>query len=280
MIFATTRPQSARIALFRPPYDKFEAIDATWTPAQIPARGMALIWWLEDGKEQEKEFRYLHDRAWGLPLFIVLPPPMELTRALPLLPYINALNPRAVLPCAPLVSPPHLRALLSTPPRNLPGAITHYLAWRGLIPDDEIRKKIAGILSAAPEITSVSKLARRLYTSRRTLGRHFAAAGLPVPSHWLQFARLIYAVVMLHDAQAPISRIATRAGYPDGFTMSNQMKRLIGIRPSEVRRHLGWEWVTEAWISREAQNGGFDLERYRDQVGVYTASRQGQRNGA
>jgi hypothetical protein len=29
------------------------------------------------------------------------------------------------------------------------------------------------------------------------------------------------------------------------------MKRLIGYRPSEVRRLLGWEWLVEAWLLKE-----------------------------
>jgi hypothetical protein len=33
--------------------------------------------------------------------------------------------------------------------------------------------------------------------------------------------------------------------------MSNQMKRLIGHRPSEVRELLGWEWLVEAWLKQE-----------------------------
>jgi hypothetical protein len=33
------------------------------------------------------------------------------------------------------------------------------------------------------------------------------------------------------------------------------MKRLIGYRPTEVRAWLGWEWVIEAWLRREAATG-------------------------
>jgi transcriptional regulator GlxA family with amidase domain len=90
-----------------------------------------------------------------------------------------------------------------------------------------------------------------MYISRRTLGRHFALSGLPVPSHWLQFARLLHVSIQLQNETGAAFRIATRAGYPDGFTMSNQMKRMIGYRPTEVRNWLGWEWLLEAWLRRE-----------------------------
>jgi hypothetical protein len=61
----------------------------------------------------------------------------------------------------------------------------------------------------------------------------------------------------------PIHHIALRASYPDGFTMSNQMKRLLGVRPSDVRERLGWEWVVESWIRGEIERGGIDEQRYR-----------------
>ena len=117
-------------------------------------------------------------------------------------------------------------------------------------------------MELAPEVASISKLSRRMYTSRRTLGRHLSAAGLPVPSHWLQFARLLYISVQLQNDSSAIFRIACRAGYPDGFTMSNQMKRLIGYRPSDIRACLGWEWIVEAWLRREAEVGNLDGARY------------------
>src|SRR5690606_5082103 len=106
-------------------------------------------------------------------------------RALPLLSYINSMMPRAVLPGGPLITPLHLRRLLRTPPRQLGAAVTSYLTRRQLLVQDDMRRGVRKIFEATPETTSVTKLARRLYTSRRTLGRHFAAAGLPVPSHWL-----------------------------------------------------------------------------------------------
>ncbi|HEX7118323.1 MAG TPA: hypothetical protein VF212_06020, partial [Longimicrobiales bacterium] len=86
---------------------------------------------------------------------------------------------------------------------------------------------------------------------------------------WLQFARLLYAIVHLHAERSTVFRIAARAGYPDGFTMSNQMKRMIGHRPTEVRSLLGWEWVVECWIRHEVETGGIDRNRFPDAVSTY-----------
>lgn len=266
---ASHAPLASRLALFGPPYERFTPIDTSWEPPPPPPRGLALIWWLEDGKLQQEQFHWLANRPWGLPLFIILPAPTDIERSLPLLSYINNLSPRAVLPGGPLVTPLHLRRLLRMPPRQLGATITSYLTRRQLLRQDDIRRNVRKIFESIPEVTSISKLARRLYTSRRTMGRHFAAAGLPVPSHWLQFARLLMASFRLQDDRYTVARVAARLGYPDGFTLSNQMKRLLDCRPSDIRHQLGWEWIVEMWLKTETGIGGIDRVRYREVVAPY-----------
>jgi AraC-like DNA-binding protein len=272
--FSSTGP---RLALFAPPYERFVEIDTSWTPPSRPPRGLALVWRLIDGQEQRAEFSWLATRPYGLPLFVILPPPDEIQRALPLLSHVSSLWPRSVLPSGPLASPLQVRRLLQMPPRQVAQAITHYLTRRQLLINDRIRREVRKVFEYAPETPSISRLARRLYTSRRTLGRHFAAAGLPVPSHWLQFARLLFATFRLQEGENTLHRVAGRAGYPDGFTLSNQMKRLIDCRPTEVRGALGWEWVVERWIQVETMTGGIDGERYRDSVAIYVEGRGADR---
>jgi len=263
-----SRPESS-LALFGPPYERFEPIDTTWRPTNLPPRGLALVWWLADGKGQADEFKWLSNRPWGLPLFIVLPAPTEIPKTLPLLPHLNGLTPRAILPGGPLATPLHLRRLLAMAPRQFGSAITSYLTRRQLLVRDDIRRNARKIFDAIPETWSVSQLSKRLYISRRTMGRHFAAAGLPVPSHWLQFGRLLHAAFHLQGNTHSVARVANQVGYPDGFTLSNQMKRLIDCRPSDVRQHLGWEWIIEMWIKTEANAGGIDSARHRDVVYLY-----------
>lgn len=259
---------------FGPPYDHLEPATGAFSTAPEALQGTALVWWLVEAKRQEVEFERLRARPFGLPLIILLPPAREIHRTLPLLNFLSTLRPRAVLPTGNLAAPDRLRFVLAQPPRPFAETITIYLAHRGILADHGIRREIRRIFDLAPHVPSISKLARRMYTSRRTLGRHLSAAGLPVPSHWLQFARLLYVSIHLQNDSSAIFRIAVRAGYPDGFTMSNQMKRLIGHRPSEVRACLGWEWILEAWLRREAALGNLDGERYGIQPGVDTDQQQ------
>jgi AraC-like DNA-binding protein len=248
---STLAPSTCRIQLFRHPYDRFHAYEPAACVDLRKIAGAVLLWRLEDSSSQETEFDELKQRPPALPLIVLLPPPRDIRRTLPLLNAIGALHPRAVLPAGPLGTPDHLRHVLAAPPLSLADAVTSLLMRRGVVSSRTIRREVHRIFELAPETPSIARLARRLYLSRRTLGRHFADAGLPVPSHWLQFARLLHVSINLQNETTAVFRIAARAGYPDGFTMSNQMKRLIGVRPTEVRAKLGWEWVVEAWLTKE-----------------------------
>src|SRR6185503_2219759 len=98
--------------------------------------------------------------------------------------------------------------------------VTEYLARHAVVTDRNVLAEIRRIFDLAPRTPTIALLCRHLYTSRRTLGRHFEACELPVPSHWLQFARLIHVILRAQAESTAIFRLATRAGYPDGFTLS------------------------------------------------------------
>lgn len=242
--------------LIQPPYDRLEPRDRLPQPGLVP-RGSAVVWWLVDGDRQAGEFNVLRERPFDLPLIVILPAPREIHRTLPLLRVLRSLRPRSVLPGLALGTPQAMARTLVTPPSALVDAVLLNLLDRRLLTHGPVASDIRRIFQLAPSVTSISGLARRLYTSRRTLGRRFSLSGLPVPSHWLQFARLLIVSSHLQTDPSAIFRIASRAGYPDGFTLSNQMKRLIGCRPTEVRVCLGWEWILESWIRRERSAGAF-----------------------
>ena len=85
------------------------------------------------------------------------------------------------------------------------------------------------------------------------------------PSHWLHFARLLRVTIRLQNSQDSVLSVGYELGYPDGFSLSNQMARLTGYRPTEARMYLGWEWLLEAWLRQEAETGGLSP----DTVGAF-----------
>lgn len=197
------------------------------------------------------EFQWVRVRPSWLPLFVVLPPPQAILSVAPLIKTLPDLRPRAVIPTSKCALAPALRTLLAAPPRSLPIAAVDHLHQMQTIPDAETRNVIQEIFAAAPHVTSVEKLSARMCKSRRTLGRFFQERELPVPSHWLQFARILHVAIQIQNTSLNVHRVSARYGYTDGFTMSNSMKRLTGYRPSFVREHLGWEWIVDAWLQQE-----------------------------
>lgn len=244
---------SPGLHLFRPPYLTCEEITPQWRPRALEP-GAAAVWFMSPQGRVYEEVTWLWERPRSLPFFIVLPEPEDIPPLASVLRSVPDLGPRGVLPSVATGTMGALRMLLAAPPRSLARSATDVLTQLGYVPDEETREMAELIFSRAAHTSSIDELALALCQSRRTLGRFFRARHLPVPSHWLQFGRLLHVTVQLQNTRTNISRVATRFGYPDGFTMSNSMKRLTGYRPSFVRQHLGWEWVLAAWLETERHN--------------------------
>ena len=216
------------------PYHQLQNVEESLNPLRNIARvpGSALIWQLEAGV-QGRHVRMVGERPGGMALLIILP--------------------RAPYHDRPVES--DLAQILRKPPENMSVAVTDYLKWRGIRIDRDTVHLVRRTLELSADLNSVTALSRSLYLSRRALGRRFESRGLPVPSHWLQFGRLLRFAIRLQNSDESIYSIACGLGYPDGFAASNQMHRLFGFRPTEVREYLGWEWILEAWLRKEADAG-------------------------
>lgn len=198
----------------------------------------------------------VQNRPGGLALLVILPAADVIEADPRVVPAVQRSRPHAILPHHEEPATTDLAELLRKPPSDLAASVTDYLDWRGLGVDRETVHLLRRIVDLSEEIRSVSALARGLYLSRRALGRRLMQRGLPVPSHWLQIGRLLRLTGRLQNSQASLFSVACESGYPDGFSLSNQMHRLTGYRPSQVREYLGWEWLLEAWLRKEAEAGG------------------------
>jgi AraC-like DNA-binding protein len=216
--------------------------------------GSAVLWSMGSGRTPP-ELELLRTRPGGLALLVMLPEVCDLSANPALIHAVQQLRPHGILPHHIEPSAIELAHILRRPPIDLPAEITDYLSWRGLHADRNTVHLIRRIVELSEDLRSVSALARSMYMSRRALGRRFMTLGLPVPSHWLQMARLLRVALRLQNSDASVFSVAYEFGYPDGFSVSNQMSRLLGYRPTEVRERLGWEWLFEAWLRREAECG-------------------------
>ena len=252
-----TSPRADQFYLIRPPYRIL--VPVAGPASLLPAHGLdgsALVWCMAESPGAEA-IHQLRRRPGGVPLVAILPPADRVRRPQDLFGFVDQCRPNSLLPYHEQPNPLDLRTLLAEPPGDLPGAVVEYLAWRGLVLDLGLRRTVRRILELSSELRTVSGVARSLFMSRRALGRRFMKEGLPVPSHWLQFGRVLRAVLALQRPEATLMGVAFDLGYSDGFSLSNQMKRLLGIRPRHVAARLGWEWVVECWIQEEVREGGF-----------------------
>ena len=217
--------------------------------------GSALVWLLESGATPEDR-SLVEKRAGGLSLLVILPQVADLANDPEIFHLLERTRPHGILPFHEAPSERELAQVLRRPPEDLGAAVTDYLQWRGIKIDRETVHLIRRTIDLSAELRSITALSRSMYLSRRALGRRFMSRGLPVPSHWLQAGRLLRVALKLQNCDDNVFAVAYELGYPDGFAVSNQMSRLIGCRPSDVREHLGWEWILESWLRREAESGG------------------------
>ncbi len=132
--------------------------------------------------------------------------------------------------------------------------VIDHLVRRGVLgPESSIAGELRSILNAPPAALRVGRIARRMYLSRRTLGRHFQLAGVPAPIDWVALARALCAHRTIARGGA-LKVAAAAAGYPDQFTMSNAIHRITGLRPSQLR-DVSWTAFLDVWIARQRERG-------------------------
>lgn len=256
----SAHPSLSQFATFAYPYESLRSVLPDGPSSLLgPADpGAALVWRLE-GAQSFSDLEFARTRPPGMALIAILPPAQHLARGVGVLTIVDRCKPHSVLPFHPEPNPEDLARVLQRPPEALSVAVSDYLSWRGLRVDGDTRRMIRRTLDLSQELRTVSGLARALYMSRRALGRRFMNRALPPPSHWLQFGRVLRAVIRLQSSSDSLFAVAADLGYPDGFALSNQMKRMTGIRPTVARACLGWEWFVEAWMEQERQAGHFRM---------------------
>ena len=256
-----TNSRRKAVFLFGPPYRDLQAVDRA-DPVQPQEGGWAMLWNL--GREGWRDGqRFVAERLAGISLVIILPSGDEQLSVLRILRVIEQTRPQAVLPYHRVPSPGEIASVIRRPPTSLASSVTEYMEWRGIPLDPVTRNVIRRTVELSDRVQTITALAKNLYMSRRALGRRLLNQGLPVPSHWLQISRILRATIKLQNSDASLFRVASSLGYPDGFSLSNQMSRLLGIRPLEARERLGWEWLFETWLAREAQRGGIAVDTVR-----------------
>lgn len=251
---------SSTLSLLVHPYARLQTVAGCADDIRTLARGggAALVWSMVE-RSRSRHAETVNTRPGGVALLVILPPHVSIEDDPQVVHLVQSARAQGVLPFHANPSPADLAEVLRRPPSDLAAEVVEYIRWRGLGVDRETAQIIRRIVDLSRDLRSISAVSRSMYLSRRALGRRLMTRGLPVPSHWLQLGRLLRVILRLQNSNESVSSIAVDLGYPDGFAVSNQMARLLGYRPTEVRERLGWEWILETWLKREAESGGLRL---------------------
>lgn len=134
-----------------------------------------------------------------------------------------------------------------THPLGLGADVTEWLSLRGVPLRPRVRTIIRALFNE--DHPSLAEALDHAGASQRTTRRLFAGSSLPAPSAWHAVARALHSTLRLQgEPDTPVLRIAYDAGDGDHSSLSRQFVRLFGVRPSDVRPTLGWEWVLERWV--------------------------------
>lgn len=262
------------VLLLGPPYNRLTTVNLA-SPVQPRAGGWVVTWNL--GSEAwATGAEFVANRVAGVSLAVILPETDDRVPVVRLLKAIERSRPQAVLPFHETPRPREIARAVRRPPVNLATCVAEFMEWRGFSLDPVTRSVIRRTVELSGRVQTISPLARNLYMSRRALGRRFAKNELPVPSHWLQISRILRATIKLQNSDATLFNVACSLGYPDGFSLSNQMRRFCGLRPVEVRDLAGWEWVFETWIRRQAEMGNIPAAVVAARPSIAVTPRDGE----
>ena len=241
------------VFLLGPPYHQLTRIDIDDTP-QVREGGWVMAWHL-GSPGWNRGAPAVANRPAGVPLAIILPDGEDRLSVLRVLRAIEQSRPQAVVPYHEAPTAREIASVIRREPSCLASCVADYLVWRGIPLDPVTRSIIRRTVQLSSQVRTIGALAKNLYMSRRALGRKLLSSELPVASHWLHISRILRATITLQNSEASLFSVAVSLGYSDGFSLSNQMHRLCGIRPMEARERLGWEWVFETWLAKEASSG-------------------------
>lgn len=150
---------------------------------------------------------------------------------------------------------PTLRRFL-TQPVDLAADVVEWLPLRGVRVPPECVPLIREVVRRAAVHRSVRDLLHAIGESEHNVRKRLHGRGLPAPGGWFAAARAAHAALRLQsDTERTLLDVALDFGYSDHSTLSRQMVRLFGLRPSVIRETLGWEPLADRWIAR-AMDGG------------------------
>lgn len=156
-------------------------------------------------------------------------------------------------------------ALAATLHRSLAAASAEPLLasarWFAPVPSD-IARALALLFRRPDKVRSVDDLASAASTTRRTLDRWLARAGLAPARTLLGCARVSAAFHLMTRGKVRAANAAALLGYPSARALARELHRLTGWAPSAIPNHVTQAAFVEAIRSRLYRNARADSGSY------------------
>jgi AraC-like DNA-binding protein len=243
------------VSIAAPPYDSFGAtVDLrAICPGNLVLGtifGLEISGALTDADVLVRETQSIRHQWPGVPLVLRISGGLD-TNALHLAQVAAQLHVHAVVidgePIADV-----MRRILTTP-LDLAADVVAWLAMRLPLLPPQVADLCRVIFRYATAESTVGALLSSVGESARSARARFRKLALPSPSSWHQVARAIHAALTIQRVpHAPLFDLAMQLGYSDHSALSHQFVRLFGLRASQVRQLLGWEWLFESWLTRHS----------------------------
>lgn len=102
----------------------------------------------------------------------------------------------------------------------------------------DARLFLEAMIRLAPELPTVSRLARRLAVRPSTLMSRFARAGLPSPKNYLAAVRLLHAAHLFESGGLSVADVAYRLEYSSPQSFGRHVRAMLGLTAVEFRRRF------------------------------------------
>jgi AraC-like DNA-binding protein len=143
-----------------------------------------------------------------------------------------------------------LREVLGAPPIERAHAIlAPVLNLLGPIPSGS-RHFWEKLVRAAPETTTVRRLALALSITPSTLVSRFVRTGLPSPKDHLVAVRLCHAARLFDEGDLTIADVAYRLDYASPQSFGRHLRVVLGITPSEFRSRFPFCTVLQRFLDQ------------------------------
>jgi AraC-like DNA-binding protein len=121
------------------------------------------------------------------------------------------------------------------------------LAALGDAPPDA-RLFLEALIRLAPETSTVTALAERLFVRPSTMMSRFARAGLPSPKNYLAAVRLLHAAYLFQAAGLSVADVAYRLEYSSPQSFGRHLRAMLGITAVEFRRRFPFAVAQERFV--------------------------------